>query len=305
MTAFLIRRLVQSVLVLLGVSIFVFGLLQISGDPTGLLLAPDATPEDHQRLRERLGFDRPIYVQYASYMQGVVQGDFGESIRSGQPALGLVLERMPATIQLGVAAMVLAIVVAFPVGIIAALNRGRLIDRALMSLALFGQSIPVFFLGIVLILIFGVKLGWFPVAGRGGLDHLVMPMVTLGLFSMARTARLVRSGMLEVMSTEYVTTARAKGLRESTIVTRHALKNALIPIITVLGLDLATLLGGAVITETIFSWPGVGRLIIFSISARDYPVVQAAVFVIALTYIFINLAVDILYVYLNPRVRYG
>lgn len=305
MTAFLIRRLIQSVLVLAGVSVFVFGLLQLSGDPTGLLLAPDATPEDHQRLREELGFDRPVYVQYFSYMRGVAQGDFGESIRSGQPALDLVLERMPATIQLGAGAMGLAVIVAFPAGIIAAIHRGRWIDRALMSLALFGQSIPVFFLGILMILIFGVKLGWFPVAGRGGISHLVMPMITLGLFSMARTARLVRSGMLEVMSSEYITTARAKGLREATIVYRHAMKNALIPIITVLGLDLATLLGGAVITETIFSWPGVGRLIIFSIGARDYPVVQAAVFVIALTYIFINLVVDVLYVYINPRVRYS
>lgn len=304
MTAFLVRRLIQSVLVLAGVSVFIFGLLQLSGDPTGLLLAPDATAEDHDRLRKELGFDRPVYVQYLSYMRGVVQGDFGESIRSGQPALDLVLERMPATILLAVAAMALAIVIAFPAGVIAAINRGRLIDRVLMSLALFGQSIPVFFLGILMILIFGVKLGWFPVAGRGGISHLVMPMVTLALFSMARTARLVRSGMLEVMSSEYITTARAKGLRETTIVYRHGMKNALIPIITVLGLDLATLLGGAVITETIFSWPGVGRLIIFSIGARDYPVVQAAVFVIALTYIIVNLVVDVLYVYLNPRVRY-
>lgn len=304
MTAFLVRRLIQSVLVLAGVSVFIFGLLQLSGDPTGLLLAPDATAEDHDRLRKELGFDRPVYVQYLSYMRGVVQGDFGESIRSGQPALDLVLERMPATILLAVAAMALAIVIAFPAGVIAAINRGRLIDRVLMSLALIGQSIPVFFLGILMILVFGVKLGWFPVAGRGGISHLVMPMVTLALFSMARTARLVRSGMLEVMSSEYITTARAKGLRETTIVYRHGMKNALIPIITVLGLDLATLLGGAVITETIFSWPGVGRLIIFSIGARDYPVVQAAVFVIALTYIIVNLVVDVLYVYLNPRVRY-
>lgn len=305
MGTYIIRRAIQSIFVLLGVSVFVFGLLQVSGDPVALMLPPDATEADRAAFRHQLGFDRPLHIQYLSYMQGVIQGDFGTSIRGGQPALTLVLERFPATIELALAAMALAVVVAFPIGIIAAIYRGSLIDRGVMAVALFGQSIPVFFLGILLILFFGVRLGWFPVAGRGGVSHLIMPAVTLGLYSMARTARLVRSGMLEVLRTEYVTTARSKGLAELTIVYRHALKNALIPIITVLGLDLATLLGGAVITETIFSWPGVGRLIIYSIGARDYPVVQAAVFLIAITYIVINLVVDVLYAYVNPRVRFG
>ncbi len=305
MQTFVLRRLVQSVFVLFGVSLFVFGLLQLSGDPVGLLLSPDATAEDRRVLEHQLGFDRPLYVQYLSYTGGILRGDFGQSLRSGQSALTLVLERLPATIELAVVAMLIAVVVAFPVGILSALHRGRIVDRIAMTIALPGQSMPVFFLGILFILIFGVRLGWFPVAGRGGLSHLVMPAATLGLYSMARTARLVRSGMLDVMRTEFVTTARAKGLSEAAVVSRHVLKNALIPIITVLGLDTATLLGGAIITETIFSWPGLGRLIVYSIEARDYPVVQAAVFVVALAYIVVNFAVDILYSYVNPRVRYS
>lgn len=305
MHRFVARRLIQSLFVLFGVSLFVFGLLQLSGDPVSLLLPPDATPEDRERLERQLGFDRPIYVQYASYMAGAMRGDFGVSLRSGQPAMGLVLERLPATLELTAAAMMLTVILAFPLGIIAAIFRGRAIDRLVMAVALLGQSVPVFFLGIVLILILGVQLGWFPVAGRGGVSHLVLPTVTLGFYSMARTARLVRSGMLEVLRSEYIITARAKGLPESVVIRRHALKNALIPIITVLGLDLATLLGGAVITETVFSWPGLGRLIIYSIETRDYPVVQAAVFLIALCYIVINFIVDVLYAYVDPRVRLG
>jgi peptide/nickel transport system permease protein len=305
MTTLIVRRFIQSIFVLFGVSLFVFGLLHLSGNPVGLLLPPDGTVEDREALEERFGFNEPLYKQYFTYTRGVLQGDFGESMRSGQDAMPLVLERLPATIELAAAAMVLTVLISFPAGIVAALNRGRLIDRLVMAVALIGQSLPVFFLGILFILIFGVKLGWFPVAGRGGLSHLIMPAVTLGLYGMARTARLVRSGMLEVLSTEFVTTARAKGLRESMVVYRHVLRNALIPIITVLGLDLATLLGGAIITETIFSWPGLGRLIIYSIEARDYPVVQAAVFVVAFMYIIINFTVDILYAYIDPRIRYS
>jgi peptide/nickel transport system permease protein len=304
MQAFILRRTVQSILVLVGVSIFVFGLLQLSGNPVGLLLPPDATAEQRAALEERFGFDKPIYVQYFTYAKGVVQGDFGDSMRSGQAAMPLVLERLPATLELAGAAMFFTIVIAFPAGIIAALHRGKWIDRLVMSFALLGQCVPVFFIGILFILIFGVRLGWFPVSGRGGLSHLVMPALSLGLYGTARTARLIRSGMLDVMRSEFITTARAKGLTEAAIVYGHVLRNALIPIVTVLGLDLATLLGGAVITETIFSWPGLGRLIIYSIEARDYPVVQAAVFVVAVAYIFVNFVVDILYALINPRVRY-
>jgi peptide/nickel transport system permease protein len=305
MQRFILRRLIQSVLVLFGVSIFVFGLLHLSGNPVALLLPPDATAEDRAVLEARFGFDKPLPVQYLNYMSGVVRGDFGESMRSGQAALPLVLERLPATFELAAVAMLLTVLFAFPAGVIAALNRGRLLDRAIMAFALLGQSLPVFFLGILFILIFGVQLGWFPVAGRDGVSHIVLPAATLALYGMARTARLIRSGTLEVLRNDYVTTARAKGLTEAVVVGRHALRNALIPVITVLGLDLATLLGGAIITEVIFSWPGLGRLVIYSIEGRDYPVVQAVVFVIALSYIIINFLVDILYAYVDPRIRYS
>jgi len=305
MQAFILRRLVQSVLVLIGVSIFVFGLLQLSGNPVGLLLPPDATAEQRDELEARFGFDKPVYEQYFNYAKGVIRGDFGDSMRSGQAAMPLVVERLPATLELAGAAMFFTIVIAFPAGIIAALNRGRWLDRVVMSFALLGQCVPVFFVGILFILIFGVRLGWFPVSGRGGLSHLVMPALSLGLYGTARTARLIRSGMLDVMRSEFITTARAKGLTEAAIVYGHVLRNALIPIITVLGLDLATLLGGAIITETIFSWPGLGRLIIYSIEARDYPVVQAAVFVVAVAYIVVNFVVDVLYAFINPRVRFN
>lgn len=305
MQRFILRRLIQSVLVLFGVSIFVFGLLYLSGNPVGLLLPPDATAADRAALETRLGFDRPLPIQYLTYLGGILRGDFGESMRSGQAALPQVLERLPATFELAGLAMALTILFAFPAGILAAIKRGGAVDRLVMFFALLGQSIPVFFLGIVFILIFGVELGWFPVAGRGGIDNIILPALTLALYGMARTARLVRSGMIEVLRNEYVTTARAKGLSEAMVVRRHALRNALIPIITVLGLDLATLLGGAIITEVIFSWPGLGRLIIYSIEGRDYPVVQAAVFVIALSYITMNFVVDVLYAYIDPRVRFG
>jgi peptide/nickel transport system permease protein len=302
---FILRRLIQSVLVLFGVSIFVFGLLHLSGNPIGLLLPPDATVEDRQELEARFGFDKPLPVQYLTYLGGLLRGDFGESLRSGQAALPQVLERLPATFELAGVAMVLTVLFAFPAGVLAGLKRGQVVDRAVMFFALLGQSIPVFFLGIVFILIFSVELRWFPVAGRGGVDNIILPAATLALYGMARTARLVRSGMIEVLRNEYVTTARAKGLSEAMVVRRHALRNALIPIITVLGLDLATLLGGAIITEVIFSWPGLGRLIIYSIEGRDYPVVQAAVFIIALSYITLNFIVDVLYAFIDPRVRFS
>jgi peptide/nickel transport system permease protein len=210
---------------------------------------------------------------------------------------------MPATIELASAALLFALAIAFPAGIVAAMRRNTWVDTLSMSVALFGQSVPVFWLGLMLILLFAVNLQWLPTGGRGGLDNLILPTITLGLFSMARTARLVRSGMIEVLGQDFIRTARAKGLRERDIVRRHALRSMLIPIITVIGLDLATLLGGAVITETIFSWPGIGRLVVDSIRSRDYPVVQAAVFVVATLYVVINLLVDISYAYLNPTVR--
>lgn len=282
----------------------VFVLLFLTGDPVALMLPVDATAQQRAEFRRQLGLDDPLPEQYARFLLGAVRGDFGQSLRSQQPALGLVIERLPATVELAVSAMLLSVVVALPLGIVAGVKRGTWIDRLAMSLALFGQSVPVFWLGIMLILLISVQFRWLPSGGRGGLEHLILPTLALGLFNTARTARLMRSGLIEVLGRDYIRTARAKGLTETLVVSRHALKNALIPIITVLGLDLATLLGSAVITETVFSWPGVGRLVVTSIQGRDYPVVQAAVFLIASCYIFVNLAVDVAYAYLNPQIRY-
>ncbi|MEA2582980.1 MAG: peptide/nickel transport system permease protein, partial [Thermomicrobiales bacterium] len=272
MQRYVARRLVQNLFVLLGVSTVVFFLLSLSGDPAALMLPAGATQEDLDRLRESMGLNRPLPERYVLFMKDAFRGDFGDSLAVGTPALDMVLSRMPATIGLATAALLFALVLAFPAGIIAGLRRGSWVDTACMGVALVGQSVPVFWLGLMLILLFSVNLKWLPTGGTGGLDHLILPMITLGLFSMARTARLVRSGMIEVMQNDFIRTARAKGLTEQAIVQRHALRFALIPLVTVIGLDLATLLGGAVITETIFSWPGVGRLVVDSIRSRDYPV---------------------------------
>lgn len=322
MTRYLARRLWQSLLVLFGISIIIFIILHLTGDPAVLLMPPDATREDIDNFRKLMGFNDPLFfrwppwryldppwrfltdTQYGRFFSGMVRGDFGLSFRHQQPALGLVLERMPATIELTLAAMAIAVAVAIPVGILSAVRRNSLLDHAGMVLALLGQSMPVYWLGIMFILLFAVRLNLLPAFGAGGWQHLVLPAVTLGAFSMARIARLTRSGMLEVLGQEYVRTARAKGISELRVILKHGLKNAAIPIITVIGLDLGTLLGGAVITETIFAWPGVGRLAVQAISYRDYPVVQAAVFTLASIFILINFLVDVLYAYVDPRVAY-
>lgn len=304
MKTFLFRRFLQAIAIVFGVTLVTFFLLHMTGDPVGMLLPADASREDIDRIVKLFGFDQPMYVQFTRFLGGVVRGDFGNSIRQDEPALSLVLERVPATLELTLAAMVISVLVAFPAGIISASRRGRPIDQGAMLFALFGQSVPNFWLGIMLILLFSVSLGWFPPFGRGGLENLVLPALTLSMYSMARTARLIRSGMIEVLSQDYIRTAHAKGLSKSTVLWRHALRNALIPTVTVLGLDLAHLLGGAIITETIFAWPGVGRLTISAIFARDYPIVQAAVFLVAVGYTGINLLVDVLYAYLNPKVRF-
>ncbi len=305
MRGFILRRLVQSIAVIFGVSIVTFLLLHMTGDPAALLLPLDATPEDHVRIRRQLGLDDPLVVQYGRFVGGALRGDFGRSVRQAEPALGLVLERLPATLELTFAAMVIAVVVAVPAGLVAAARRGSAVDQGAMFVALIGQSVPNFWLGIMLLLLFAVTLNLLPPFGRGGLEHLVLPAFTLAMYSMARTARLVRSGLIDVLGQDYVRTARAKGLTELLVLRRHALRNALLPVVTVLGLDLAHLLGGAVITETIFAWPGIGRLAVSAINARDYPVVQAAVFLVAVGYTVINFVVDVLYAYLNPRVRFG
>jgi peptide/nickel transport system permease protein len=304
LSRFLLRRAIQAIGIVVGVVLVTFLLLHLTGDPVGMLLPADATEAERARIVRLFGFDEPLPIQFGRFAAGALRGDFGTSIRQDEPALGLVLERLPATLELTFAAMGIAVLVAVPAGIVSAARRGTLLDQGAMLIALVGQSVPNFWLGIMLILVFAVGLGWLPPFGRGGLANLVLPAVTLSMYSMARTARLIRSGMIEVLSQDYIRTAHAKGLAERPVLMRHALKNALIPAVTVLGLDVAHLLGGAVITETIFAWPGVGRLIVSAIYARDYPIVQAGVFVVAIGYTAITLLVDVAYAWLNPRVRF-
>jgi len=303
--SYILKRLFHSIFVLIGISVVVFIILHLTGDPAALLMPMDATPEQVAQFRKEMGFTDPLLVQYWRFFKGTLRLDFGLSFRHSQPALDLVLERMPATIQLTITAMIIAMIIAVPVGIISAIRRNSILDHIGMTGALLGQSTPVFWLGIMLILVFSVTFQWFPSSGRGTLQHLILPAVTLGMFSMARTARMMRSSMLEVLGQEYMKTARAKGLSPRMVILKHALKNALIPVVTIVGMELGTLLGGAVITETIFAWPGVGRLAVQAIYNRDYPVVQAAVFLLASIFVLVNLVVDILYTYLDPRVKLG
>jgi peptide/nickel transport system permease protein len=303
MKAFFARRLLQSLVVLFGVSFVVFAILHLTGDPALVLLPPDASAEDVRRFRDAMGFNDPFLVQYGRFLKGALQGDFGQSIRHGESAFGLVVERLPATFELAGAALLLALCLAIPAGIVSAMRRNSAVDYVATVVALFGQSLPTFWLGIMLILLFSVQLQLLPSSGRGSVEHLILPAVTLGLFTTARITRLTRSGMLEVLSQDYIRTARAKGVSDPPVVWKHALKNAAIPIVTIVGIELGTLLGGSVITETIFAWPGVGRLSVQAIANRDYPVVQAAVFLLASTFVIVNLVVDVLYTYLDPRIR--
>ncbi len=291
-------------MVLWGISTIVFVVMRLSGDPVVLILPPDAPTAEVFRVRREMGLDEPLWFQYLIFLRSAVQGDFGRSIHFRQPALAVALERIPATIQLAVTAFALAVVVAVPVGIVAAVRRFSLYDHLGMFLALLGQSVPTFFLGILLLLIFAVWFPLLPIGGTGTPAHLVMPAVTLGAFAMASIARLTRSAMLEVLSQDYIRTARAKGLKESTVILRHGFRNALIPVVTIMGLQFGTLLGGAVVTETIFAWPGIGRLAIQSIFNRDYPVVQATVFLAAVAFVAVNFVVDLFYAVLDPRIRY-
>ena len=303
MKTYLARRLLQSLLVLFGVSFVVFFILHLTGDPALVLLPPDASAEDVQRFREAMGFNDPFIVQYGRFLSGALRGDFGQSVRHGEPAFNLVVERMPATFELAGAALGVALVLAIPAGIISAVRRNTMLDYVSTIVALLGQSMPTFWLGIMLILVFSVQFNLLPSSGRGGLAHLILPAITLGLFTTARITRLTRSGMLEALNQDYIRTARAKGVGGPPVIWKHALKNAAIPIVTIVGIELGTLLGGSVITETIFAWPGVGRLSVQAIYNRDYPVVQAAVFLLSSTFVLVNLAVDVLYTYLDPRIR--
>jgi len=281
----------------------VFALVHLSGDPVLLMVSPDAPPEVVTTTRHVLGFDRPLYEQFGRYLGNALQGNLGVSLRMNRPVTTLILERLPATLQLTVAALVMAVVVAIPAGIVSAVKRGTLIDRLAMAGAVAGQAVPIFWLALLLIAFFGVRLRWLPVYGSGSLAHFVLPAVSLSTIIMGRLARLVRSSMLEVLGQDYVRTARAKGVGESRVLAVHALKNAAIPIVTLLGLQFAQLLGGAVVTETIFAWPGIGRLVVEAIFNRDFPVVQGVVLVVSLIFVAVNLLVDLSYAVLDPRIR--
>jgi peptide/nickel transport system permease protein len=303
MIGYLLSRLVQAVPALIGVTLVAFVLLQISGDMTIVLLPPDVTEAQRADFRRVYGLDQPIPVQYVKYLWQVAQGDFGRSFVHGRPAIQVVLDRLPATIELTVVAMVIGVSLAIPAGVLSAVKRDSIFDRVVTILVMLGQSVPAFWLGMLVILLFSVQLQVLPVSGRGTLAHLVLPGLTLAMWPLTLTARLTRAGMLEVLSQDYIRTARAKGLSDLVVTSRHALRNALIPIVTVLGINLGGMLGGAVLTETVFAWPGVGTLVLASVLARDYPVVLAAMICVACAFVLINLMVDVAYGYLDPRIR--
>ena len=303
MVGYVFRKVFHTAFVATGVVTLVFAALRLSGDPAATMLPGDASVEELVALRRQLGLDRPLWLQYVQFLAGALSGDFGTSFRHQQPALPLVLERLPATLELAGAALLLAVALALPLGVLAAVYRGRIVDVVAMAFAVVGQATPYFWMGIMLILIVSVELAWLPTSGRGGFERLILPAITLGTHFAASLARLTRTSMLEVFGQQFVTTARAKGLSEWSVVLGHTLKNAAVPVITLIGLQFGTLLGGAVVTETIFAWPGVGRLAVQSVFVRDYPVVQAGVFVLALTFVAINLVVDLLYGVLDPRIR--
>lgn len=302
MKHFILRRLVQTAFTAVLVSLIVFAMARLTGDPTLTLLPAEATEQDRNFFRKQYGLDRPLPVQYLTYVGNVLRGDLGVSFRYREPALGIVLERLGATLQLAVTSMILATLIALPLGVLSAIRRGTWLDAAVRAFAALGQSTPSFWLGLILVLVFAVELGWLPTSGRGGLQHLILPAVTLSFFTAGAVARLTRANMLESMRSDFVRFERLAGLPEHAIVLRHALRNAAIPVVTFMALQFGVLLSGAVVTETVFAWPGIGLLVVDAISTRDYPVIQATVLVTAFLILLLNLAVDLLYGWLDPRI---
>ena len=305
MLRFLARRFALTIPVLLGVATLVFSLIHfIPGDPAQAMLGETAAQEDVDALRAKLGLDRPLLEQYGLFLRGAIRGDLGTSLRTNQPVTEAIVERLPATLELAAAAMLVAIGVSIPLGIAAAVRRGTLIDHSATTIALLGISIPNFWLGPLLAIVFAVELGWLPVSGRGTIFHLVLPAISLGAALAAILARMSRASLLEELREQYVQAARARGASRTRAVLRHAFRNSLIPVVTLIGLQFGAVLTGAVITETIFAWPGIGRLLIQSIGFRDYPIVQGCILFIAVTYVGMNLLTDLLYGVLDPRIRY-
>ena len=303
MSQYLIRRLAISLTAMLGVITIVFVLLHVSGDPAALLVTQNATKQDMERIRQAYGLDRPLSVQYGRFIARVARGDLGYSYRQGLPVTELIGERLGATFELALAALAVAMLLGVALGMVAAARRGSGVDTAAMTIALLGTSMPSFWLGLLLIIVFGVKLGWLPVSGYGGLDHLVMPAFVLGGFYAAQVSRLTRTSLLDVLAQDYVRTGRAKGLTGRVLLFKHALRNAALPVLTVLGLHFGQMLGGALIVESIFAWPGMGRLAVQAVLGRDFPVVQGAAIMGAAVFIAVNLTVDLLYGWVDPRLR--
>jgi len=306
MVAYILRRLLQSAFVIFGVACVTFLVLRlVPGDPARLMVPPGTSEKVVDSLRRELGTDQPLIVQFGRFLGGLLRGDLGESFRQGRPVLELVLEALPATLALATTTMLTAVLVAVPLGIVAAYRSGGILDRAILMFSLAGQSVPNFWLGVMLVLVFAIRLQWFPAIGMAGPGSIVLPTLTLALILVAILVRTVRQSMLEALNEDYVRTARAKGMPETKVVLVHALKNAAIPLVTILGLQVGFVLGGAFVVELIFDWPGVGLLALEAIDTRDFPVVQGVVILVAAVFTFANLAVDIAYAYLNPRVRLG
>lgn len=303
MKQFLIKSILQIIPVMFLISLIVFVLVHISGDPVALMLPETATEEDHQKLTQALGLDQPLYIQYFTFVSNLVQGDFGNSFRYNEPALPIVIERLPATFELAAAAMLIATIISIPLGILSATHRNSFVDVIATGAAVLGKAMPHFWLGIMLILLLSVQMGWFPVSGRGSFAHLILPAITLGTGAAAEMTRLIRSSMLEILGQDYIRTARSKGLIETLVVYKHAFRNSLIPVVTIMALQMSSLIGGALITEAVFAWPGMGQLIIQAVNTSDMAIVQASVFVVALMVIACNLIADLIYRLLDPRIK--
>lgn len=304
MLRYVIRRVLLAVPVLLGVATLVFSLIHlVPGDPAQAMLGEGAAPQDVAELRKSLGLDQPLMTQYVTFLRHAVTGDLGKSFRTGQPVTTMIAERVPATAELAIAAMVVAVILAIPLGVVAAVWRGTPVDYGAMTFALLGVSIPNFWLGPLLAIVFAVELGWLPVSGRGSLANLVLPAISLGLALAAILARMTRASLLDELNELYVRAARARGVSRAAAVTSHALRNSFVPLLTIIALQFGAVLTGAVITETIFAWPGIGRLLIQSIGFRDYPMVQGCILLIAVTYVTVNLLTDLMYGVLDPRIR--
>ncbi len=303
MLKYILKRLFYAIFVLLGVATIVFFLTRMTGDPVAIMLPPDAGQEQIRQLRATLGLDKPLIVQYLIYLKDLLHFDFGRSLRYFEPASNLLLEKLPATLKLAGAAMLISLCIAIPAGIVAALKKGSALDQGIMVIVMAGQSMPVFWVGILLIMLFSIQLRWLPTGGYGGVRYLIMPAIALGFNLMTLTTRLLRSSLIEVMETDYIRTARAKGLKSKAVIMKHAFRNSLLPVVTVVGLQMGALLGGSVVTETVFAWPGVGQMLVQAIQYRDFPLVQATIITLAGGFVLINLVVDVLYVFIDPRIH--